>query len=300
MSKTSAAGAAAVAAIFLSACGKRGEWVARVGSETISTEEFHEALSRQSPALQSFLNTPEGRQTFLDTYLRRKIMVAAARREKLDRSQEIQAEMRRLRSEMERELKRAEEDALLQAMVEKLRAGPIAVSEAEVEAAYKSRRAEFLKPREVELSHILFPDSASAQTAYARLGKGESFSKLARELSQDPVTAEKGGAMGTEEKPFVSRGELPSELETVVFSLKRGEISKPVRSQFGYHIFKLTGERTVEPIRAEDAKLQIRRELERKKFDEWLAQIRPRLRVKINTAALGAVPPSGGRPGSGD
>lgn len=72
----------------------------------------------------------------------------------------------------------------------------------------------------------------------SRIQKGESFSDLAKRYSQDPGSARKGGELG-----FFSRGELAPEFEATALSLKPGEVSEPVETQFGFHIIELLEKR---------------------------------------------------------
>jgi peptidyl-prolyl cis-trans isomerase D len=103
----------------------------------------------------------------------------------------------------------------------------IKVNEDELKAYYQENIANYSKE-----------DFASAEKKIkaiaARIKKGEDFAKLAKELSQDPGSAMKGGDLG-----FFGRGVMAKPFEDAAFKLKVGEVSKPVRTQFGYHIIKL-------------------------------------------------------------
>ncbi|MBD3390041.1 peptidylprolyl isomerase [Candidatus Micrarchaeota archaeon] len=85
----------------------------------------------------------------------------------------------------------------------------------------------------VKASHILVPTEHKAKWIYKELKKGRDFEKLAKEYSECPSRM-KGGNLG-----FFERGQMTKEFEDVAFSLKEGEISKPVKTEFGYHIIKL-------------------------------------------------------------
>lgn len=124
---------------------------------------------------------------------------------------------------------------------------PVTVSEAEVEKYYAERGAEFETPRQVRASHILVrvpetggseaEDRARAAVAEAirRARAGEDFARIAREISQDPGTKDRGGDLG-----LVSRGETVAAFEQALFALGKGEISpEPVRTPFGYHAIKV-------------------------------------------------------------
>lgn len=69
-----------------------------------------------------------------------------------------------------------------------------------------------------------------------RLKKGESFANLAREISIDRGSAKKGGDLG-----LFGRGLMVKAFEEAAFRLKKGEISQPVKTEFGYHIIKRAG-----------------------------------------------------------
>lgn len=82
--------------------------------------------------------------------------------------------------------------------------------------------------------HILVADEATAQAVRQRLLNGEDFGRVAAQASTDTATKDKGGDLG-----WFAKGAMVPEFETAAFSLKVGEISQPVKSQFGYHIIQV-------------------------------------------------------------
>ncbi|WP_161524732.1 peptidylprolyl isomerase [Alteribacter lacisalsi] len=96
-------------------------------------------------------------------------------------------------------------------------------------------RAEYDRGEEVEARHILVDDEETAEEVYERLMDGEDFSELAGEYSTDPGSREDGGSLG-----FFRRGTMVPPFDAAAFSLDEGEISEPVRSDFGYHIIEVT------------------------------------------------------------
>lgn len=90
---------------------------------------------------------------------------------------------------------------------------------------------------EFKASHILVRDQASADKIYERIRKGESFETLARQYSTCPSKS-KGGDLG-----WFKEGQMVPQFENAVRRMGTGMISKPVRTQFGYHIIKKTGAR---------------------------------------------------------
>lgn len=89
----------------------------------------------------------------------------------------------------------------------------------------------------VRASHILVPSLDKANSMLADLKKGMDFGALARQHSKCP-SGEQGGDLG-----FFSKGEMVKEFETAAFSLKVGEVSAPVKTEFGYHLIKVTAVR---------------------------------------------------------
>lgn len=84
----------------------------------------------------------------------------------------------------------------------------------------------------VTASHILVDKEHEAQDLLKKLEEGKSFESLAKEYSKCP-SGRAGGSLGT-----FGKGQMVAPFETAAFALKVGEISKPVRTQFGYHLIK--------------------------------------------------------------
>jgi peptidyl-prolyl cis-trans isomerase C len=87
-------------------------------------------------------------------------------------------------------------------------------------------------PDKVHCAHILVKTETEAKKILERLGKGEKFANLAREVSLCP-SGKRGGDLGT-----FGRGQMVKEFETAAFTLQRGQLSPSVKTKFGYHIIK--------------------------------------------------------------
>lgn len=112
-----------------------------------------------------------------------------------------------------------------------------AVSEADLKAAYEARASQYRVDEQRRASHILVKteDEAVKLAAEVRKNPGR-FAELARMHSQDPGSAASGGDLG-----LFGRGMMVPAFEQAAFRLKEGEISAPVKSEFGWHVIRLTG-----------------------------------------------------------
>jgi peptidyl-prolyl cis-trans isomerase C len=88
----------------------------------------------------------------------------------------------------------------------------------------------------IKCSHILVKRQSEAIAILERLKNGESFANLAKQLSIDKASGKKGGDLG-----FFGRGMMVKPFENTAFKLEKGQISEPVKTEFGYHIIKRAG-----------------------------------------------------------
>ena len=88
----------------------------------------------------------------------------------------------------------------------------------------------------IKCSHILVEKHSEAISLLERIQKGEKFGKLAKEFSLDSGSAKRDGSLG-----YFGRGKMVKEFEKSAFNLQTGQISEPVKTQYGYHIIKRLG-----------------------------------------------------------
>jgi peptidyl-prolyl cis-trans isomerase C len=89
-------------------------------------------------------------------------------------------------------------------------------------------------PNQIRASHILVDQEYQAQDLIKKIKEGSSFEELAKKFSKCP-SSDDGGDLG-----HFSRGMMVPEFDQAVFALSPGELSEPVRTQFGYHLIKRT------------------------------------------------------------
>ncbi|QJE02397.1 peptidylprolyl isomerase [Massilia forsythiae] len=157
----------------------------------------------------------------------------------------------------------------------------VTVSDAEVVAAYDKSKARFSTPEKRTASHILINAKADAKPADDAAAKAKAqaildelrknpndFAKVAKAQSQDPGSAELGGDLGTVEK-----GVFVKPVEDAIYALKAGEMSGLVRSEFGYHIIKVTAVTPSTQKSLEEARPEIVAELKKTKLSAKYAEL---------------------------
>lgn len=139
-------------------------------------------------------------------------------------------------AELRRQYKlRIEEELIIQRYVEQEVRSKIEVNQSEIDGYFERQK------EEVRARHILLKTEEEALAVLAQIKAGADFDKLAKEKSQGP-SAQKGGDLG-----YFRDGDMVPEFSDAVFQMKKGEVSGPVQTQFGYHIIKLEDRRTIEP-----------------------------------------------------
>lgn len=157
----------------------------------------------------------------------------------------------------------------------------------EAQKFYESHKEEFMTPLLLRASHILVNSEQEANAIKAQLNSGADFEELARTKSVDS-TAIRGGDLG-----FFQKGQLIPEFEQVAFSMKKGDISEAFKSQFGYHIVKLTdrAEPSIRDFRSVKASLekQMVNEKRSKAYHDFISKVKGNAKVEYNEQVIEAV-----------
>lgn len=235
--------------------------VAKVGNITITDDEVTEYLMSMGQRGQNY-NNPEGRKAILDRIVAGKLMLLDAKRNLLEVEPAFKAQLARLKDEL-----------LANYATEKLIA-EVKVTDKECHDYYEANKEQFVAEEKVEASHILVKDEELAKSLLADIKDGKvSFEDCAKENSTCP-SGKSGGALGA-----FGRGQMVKEFEDAAFSMNPGDISdEPVKTQFGYHIIKVTskiGNETIpyESI-ADEIMAALRNEKSRKAYESKINQLK--------------------------
>jgi peptidyl-prolyl cis-trans isomerase C len=172
----------------------------------------------------------------------------------------------------------------------------VEVSNKEIEATYKKNRSQYVQPATRNVRHILVKKKALADSLYSQLQGGADFAALAKKYSQDPSSKSQGG------KLTISRGQTVPPFDKAAFSMVNNAISKPVKTQYGYHIIQPLGSvKKTKTTPLKDVKEAIRQQLvqekKQKKMTEWTEGIKKDF-ADETTYQVGYSPPETGKTGT--
>ena len=155
------------------------------------------------------------------------------------------------------------------------------VSEAAAKTYYDDQ-VKALKPKEeVQARHILVETEELAKDLKKKIDDGADFTALAKEHSKDPGTKDDGGMLG-----YFSAGQMVPDFEQAAFALKKGEVSAPVKSQFGWHLIKLEDRRQKPPPSFEDVKDRILSSMIHQRAQAVAAKLREDAKIEYIDEAI--------------
>ena len=264
--------------VTLDACREKPEGPAQalaiINGKPLTVSEFDLRWSQLPEYARKKYPGMEGRKKFLDELIDREVLLQEAKKREIDRDRAL----------LER-LERFKERSLLDVLMREEVASRVTVSTQEMKAYYEANPGSLTAPDEFRASHILVKTEAEAIDLKKRLAGGEEFASLARKVSVDATTKSKGGDLG-----IVKKGQTVQEFEKALLTMKPGEVSEPVATQFGYHLIKLV-ERTTGPVLSyEDAKEQVKEQVliekKQKRFKELVAALRANAKLRVLDAPI--------------
>jgi|GEM_PF-530838 len=236
-----------------------GGTVATVNGEKISKDELYEAM------------VPSAGTTALDSLITMKLVDQEASNKKIEVTEdEMAKELADVKKNFGSEsafkdaLKQAglSEDVLnnqlqMQVQLRKLLKDKVKVTDADIKKYYDENKASFATEEQVKASHILVKTKEEADAIEKQLKNGGDFAAIAKEKSTDTGSAANGGDLG-----YFGKGAMVPEFEKAAFDLKVGEISAPIKSDYGYHIIKVIDHKQASTPTLEEKKAEITESLE--------------------------------------
>ena len=149
-----------------------------------------------------------------------------------------------------------------------------AVDDAKVKAAYDEEVAAFQPAPEFSAAHILVDSEDEAKALKAEIDGGKDFAEVAKANSSDGSAAN-GGDLG-----WFGLGQMVPEFETAVVALEPGQVSAPVKSQFGWHLIKLNEKRETTPPPLDQARPEIENKLRQEALEARLVELRAAAKIE--------------------
>jgi parvulin-like peptidyl-prolyl isomerase len=267
------------------------EVVLTVGNDKVTAKEFDDFISDLPPQVQMMAQGPAKRMV-AEELVKVKLLSHEAEKRGLEKSPKFQRQMQLMKEQLlASEVANAEQQS---------------VDDAAIKKYYDEHPAEF---EQVKARHILIRSGVPASTqpgakpvtdeeAKAKIeavrkrivdGK-EDFAKVAKEVSDDKHSGEEGGELGT-----FGHGMMVPQFEQAAFALKPGEISQPVKTQFGYHLIEVE-EKTKQPF--DQVKDELKQKLGPEKVEQLVNDLKKNNKVELNEKYFGPPAPAGaGLPG---
>jgi hypothetical protein len=205
--------------------------LAKIGKRVITQNDLDEMIKRYKPSRREEPYSLDEKKSFLNMLIRNTFFSIEAEKEKMHEKPEIQSQLKIYRDEL----------LMREYIITKIEP-LVTVKDEEIKEILK-KNPNLIPKERLTLKEILVKTEKEAEEIYQELKNGADFSKIATEKSISQ-TKTKGGLVGT-----ISRGQLPPPLETVVFNLKEGEFSKPIKTDEGFQIFYLVSRKEIDPER---------------------------------------------------
>lgn len=251
------------------------EIVATINGEVLTKKEFERMWADLPADMQRNYERSGGKMTFLDNYIRKRLVIQEAIKEDFDDREDVRYEVRK-----------AQEDALFDAYV-RMVVSQAVIPDSEVRQIYEEQKSRFRQPKAVKARHIVATADAMAvsntadSNAASRPEAHEkminirkqletnpgSFANLAQQFSED-MSASTGGDLG-----WFSPGQMVPEFDQIVFDMKPGEISPVFESRFGYHVVQVDAVRPERIIPFDEAKHMIRGELLKERTEKIMSEV---------------------------
>ena len=196
--------------------------LAKVGDKEISNLDIDSAIQGLDPYQAQQFQTEEGRKYVLEDLINQELLYMYAKDNKIDQDEAFRKEMAEI-----------EKNVLKQYIINQILTS-VQVTDDEKRTFFEANKANFSNPPTANAKHILVDTEEKANEILAQIKSGEvTFEDAARAHSTCP-SKDQGGDLGT-----FGKGQMVPEFEEATFAMNVGDISEPVKTQFGYHLIKL-------------------------------------------------------------
>lgn len=240
--------------------------LASIGNVDIHESDVDAYLKSMNPQMAIQFQGDEGKKHILDELVRQELLLMDAMDKKMDEDEEF----KKVFADTKKSLLKSYNFSKTIEGVE--------VSEEDMKKFYEENKRFFKKPESVHAAHILVDEEEKAADLAKQARDGADFGELAKEHSSCPSN-QNGGDLGS-----FGRGQMVPEFDEKVFDMKDGEISDPVKTQFGYHVIKRIegspeGERSFDEVRGE-IQMELNRQKQQERYLEKVNELEKKYKVE--------------------
>ncbi|SES96246.1 peptidyl-prolyl cis-trans isomerase C [Natronincola peptidivorans] len=242
--------------------------LAVVGNREISEADLQLLIRSLDPQRAAQFQSEEGKKRLLEELVNQELFYLDAIDSQLDKDEAYL-----------KELHKVEENFLKQYAISRL-VKTAAIDEDEAKNYFEENKEQFKSPATAKASHVLVDTEEEAEKVLVEVQEGLSFEEAANKYSKCPSKAQ-GGSLGN-----FSRGQMVPEFEEAVFSMEKDEISKPVKTQFGYHLIKVFDHTPEEMKSFDEVKGQLAQQLLSQKqqnlYLNKVQELKDKYEIKVN------------------
>ncbi|MGH7235308.1 MAG: peptidylprolyl isomerase [Nitrospiraceae bacterium] len=244
-----------------------------VNGRPITQSEFEYRWSQLPESMQARYRQGGGKRKFLDDLIMRELLLQEARKRGLDQTADFRERMERFK-----------EQAVLDELTNQAVNATVEITNDELDSYYASHSAELLATGQVRAAQIVVETASQARDLKRRLDQGGDFAKLARRYSIDEDSRENGGDLG-----LYRRGRADRAVEAVLFTLRPGTVSEPIKTESGFYLIKVISREPGEPLSGHALRDRLRQEMSaetrRKRFEEFLSKLKSTARIRMAEAS---------------
>jgi len=243
--------------------------LASFGGQTITLGEFNQLWEEVPEDYKLELD----KSMALDQMISEKLLIQEAKNMGLEED-----------SDVLEQIKKITEQILVQVLIEREILDKIKINDEEILEYYEQNKDSFTEKEQVYLYNILLETEEEAQNVLEQLKAGGDFSEIAKEKSTGPSAAQ-GGDLG-----YLAKGTIILEIEEVIFALELEELSEVIKTDFGFHILKITEKKPESVTSLEEVKEDIIQTLlpdkQKEAFENLIEELKGKAEIEINEEAL--------------
>ena len=206
---------------------------------------------------------PDGKRDYLVSYLTDVIIAAqAAEGKKIADQKEFKSRLAFIRNKL-----------LMETLLQDI--GKAALTPDAMKKVYDDAVKQMGTEQEVRARHILVPTEEEAKAVLAEIKRGTDFAELAKQKSKDPGAAAEGGDLG-----YFGKEQMVPEFAEAAFKMEKGQVSDPVKTQFGWHIIKVEDKRNKPVPEFDKVKDQIETYVQRKAQADYVKKLQETAKVE--------------------